>query len=62
MSIIHRTEVHSSNWQHLCKRLLIMLTHDCAVFKFVIVIVNLSSLKMARSIIHWLKMCNEQFL
>jgi len=36
MSIVHRTEAHSSNWQHMCKRLL-MLTHDCAAFKLIIV-------------------------
>jgi len=40
MSIIHRTEAHPSNWQHVCKRLLI-LTHDCAVFIFIIVMVML---------------------
>jgi len=38
MSIIRKTEAHSSNWQHVCKRLF-MLMHDCAVFKFIIVIV-----------------------
>jgi hypothetical protein len=40
MFIIQRTEVHSSYWQHVRKRLLILI-HDCAVFIFINVIVML---------------------